>query len=85
MYQLVTPCVQLTSLTKMNFSISDGDGTFYGVANGNARFTRESWINRFPNRAIPCANIYISDKAEIREAEEQILDRIEEKPDISTR
>ena len=78
----------------------------YGVADGNVRLAPELWIERFPNRAIPCARTFTSvvqhlrdhgsfkpqthdrgrDRTErILQAEEQILERVEEKPDISTR
>ena len=32
----------------------------YGVADGNARLARELWIERFPNRAIPCVRTFTS-------------------------
>ena len=32
----------------------------YGVADGNARLTCELLIERFPNRAIPCAQTFTS-------------------------
>ncbi|KAJ3651451.1 hypothetical protein Zmor_017494 [Zophobas morio] len=47
---------------------------FYGVADGNARLVRELWIERFPNQRMQ----------RILQAEEQILQRVEEEPDIST-
>ena len=73
---------------------------------GVAGMARELWIERFPNRAIPCARTFTSvvqhledhgtfklqthdrgrDRTErILQAEEQILERVEEEPDISTR
>ena len=32
----------------------------YGVVDGNVRLARELCIDRFPNRAIPCARIFTS-------------------------
>ena len=99
--------VQLTSLM-VNFSHSGRVDMviLYGVADGNARLTGELWIERFPNRAYPCARTFASvvqllwehgtlkfqvhdcarDRTErILQAEAQILERVEEEPDISTR
>ncbi|KAJ3651963.1 hypothetical protein Zmor_017967 [Zophobas morio] len=76
------------------------------VADGNARLVLELWIERFPNRAIPCARTFTSvvqhlrdhgtfkpqthdrgrDRTErILQAEEEILECVEEDADISTR
>ena len=70
---------------------------------GNAKLTRELWIERFPNRAIPCARTFTSVVQHLRDygtfklqshdrghgrilqAEEQILERVEEESDINTR
>ncbi|KAJ3639158.1 hypothetical protein Zmor_004029 [Zophobas morio] len=32
----------------------------YGVADGNSSLACELWIERFPNRAIPCARTFTS-------------------------
>ena len=76
------------------------------VADGNARLVLELWIERFPNRAIPCARTFTSvvqhlrdhgtfkpqshdrgrDRTErILQAEEEILEYVEEDSDNSTR
>ncbi|KAJ3666370.1 hypothetical protein Zmor_001814 [Zophobas morio] len=78
---------------------------FYGIADGNARLSRELWIEHFPNRAISCARTFTSMVQHLRyhgtfkpqthnlnrnrterilQAEKQILDRVEEDPNIST-
>ena len=92
----------------MNFSNSERVDmvVLYSVADGNARLARESYIERFPNRAIPYTWTFTSvvqhlqdhgtfkpqthdrgrDRTErILQVEEQILERVEEKPHISTR
>ena len=69
------------------------------VADGNARLVRELWIERFPNRAILYQRTYtsvipssvkitivaVTGPKEYCKAEEQILKRLEEDPDISAR
>ena len=52
-------CVRLTSLTILNSERVDSV-MFYGAANGNARLANELWIERFSNRAIPCAQTFTS-------------------------
>ena len=73
----------------------------YSVADGNGRLARDLWIECFPNRAIPYTRTFTSalehprepqtqdrdrDRTErILQVEEQILKRVEEEPNISTR
>ena len=73
----------------------------YSVADGKGRLARDLWIECFPNRAIPYTRTFTSalehprepqtqdrdrDRTErILQVEEQILKRVEEEPNISTR
>ena len=83
MYQLVT----------VVYSVNVNMIKLYGVADGNS-------VERVPNSAIPCTRTFTSVVQHLRDhgtfkrqthdrsilqAEEQILERVEEEPDISTR
>ncbi|KAJ3651579.1 hypothetical protein Zmor_017609 [Zophobas morio] len=57
----VAGCVRWC-VTMMNFTNSERVDMvmLYGVADRNSSLTRELWIERFPNRAIPCAGTFTS-------------------------
>ena len=59
MYQLVAI---VCSVNVLNFYNSERIDMImlYGEVDGNARLARGLWIERFPNRAIPCARIFTS-------------------------
>ena len=52
-------------------------GMLYGVADENARLARELWIERFPNQTHDCGR---NRTERILQAEEQILESVEEEP-----